>query len=285
MDKSSGELVTLTPNNNNTVQPVALMRLGVFVPTLKSLKNSKKNTLSRTDATEELTRLSLARAEGFDKVEITGPRLDMDNDFKTWVGIIHSLKRIAGTVISFSRTDEKHTREYITHLVQSAYYDTERDIVQLQADPRLFELYQFDRKVLLQLKAINALKRRESAQALYTFIESLPRDPAPISLARLRARLNLKSPVFSQNQTVRRAMEQLREIGYLDYTEIQRGRTKFFCIHYRRPRLKAPNDESKENQLPPSPAEKISPEMAEKLALLEKLGITLDDLEKLFKSR
>ncbi|ORJ72047.1 protein RepA, partial [Escherichia coli] len=106
-----------------------------------------------------------------------------------------------------------------------------------------FELYQFDRKVLLQLKAINALKRRESAQALYTFIESLPRDPAPISLARLRARLNLKSPVFSQNQTVRRAMEQLREIGYLDYTEIQRGRTKFFCIHYRRPRLKAPNDE------------------------------------------
>lgn len=126
-------------------------------------------------------------------------------------------------MISFSRTDEKHTREYITHLVQSAYYDTERDIVQLQADPRLFELYQFDRKVLLQLKAINALKRRESAQALYTFIESLPRDPAPISLARLRARLNLKSPVFSQNQTVRRAMEQLREIGYLDYTEIQRG--------------------------------------------------------------
>lgn len=196
-----------------------------------------------------------------------------------------SLKRITGTVISFSRTDEKHTREYITHLVQSAYYDTERDIVQLQADPRLFELYQFDRKVLLQLKAINALKRRESAQALYTFIESLPRDPAPISLARLRARLNLKSPVFSQNQTVRRAMEQLREIGYLDYTEIQRGRTKFFCIHYRRPRLKAPNDESKENPLPPSPAEKVSPEMAEKLALLEKLGITLDDLEKLFKSR
>ncbi|MDK8065456.1 protein RepA, partial [Escherichia coli] len=48
VDKSSGELVTLTPNNNNTVQPVALMRLGVFVPTLQSLKNSKKNTLSRT---------------------------------------------------------------------------------------------------------------------------------------------------------------------------------------------------------------------------------------------
>ncbi|QED76437.1 RepB family plasmid replication initiator protein (plasmid) [Escherichia coli] len=64
VDKSSGELVTLTPNNNNTVQPVALMRLGVFVPTLKSLKNSKKNTLSRTDATEELTRLSPGPCRG-----------------------------------------------------------------------------------------------------------------------------------------------------------------------------------------------------------------------------
>ena len=42
VDKSSGEVVNLTPNGSNTVQPVALMRLGVFVPTLKSLKNSKK---------------------------------------------------------------------------------------------------------------------------------------------------------------------------------------------------------------------------------------------------
>ncbi|MGK7578003.1 protein RepA, partial [Salmonella enterica] len=29
----------------------------------------------------------------FDKVEITGPRLDLDNDFKTWVGVIHSFAR------------------------------------------------------------------------------------------------------------------------------------------------------------------------------------------------
>lgn len=323
IDKSSGEVVSLTPNASNTVQPVALMRLGVFVPTLKSLKHSKKNILSHTDATEELTRLSLARAEGFDKVEVTGPRLDMDNDFKTWLGVIHSfarhkvigdkvelpfvefaklcgipssqsskklrerisssLKRIAGTVISFSRTTEKHTKEYVTHLVQSAYYDTDKDIVQLQADPRLFELYQFDRKVLLQLKAINALKRRESAQALYTFIESLPRDLAPISLTRLRDRLNLKSPIFSQNQTVRRAMQQLRDIGYLDYTEIQRGRAKYFCIHYRRPKLMPPHDESAENSQSPVMPGDVKSEMAEKLKLLEKMGISFDDLERLLR--
>ncbi|VCX78281.1 RepFIB replication protein A [Escherichia coli] len=80
VDKSSGEVVNL--NLMPVIQCSLWHAACVFVPTLKSLKNSK-NTLSRTDATEELTRLSLARVEGFDKVEITGPRLDMDNDFKT----------------------------------------------------------------------------------------------------------------------------------------------------------------------------------------------------------
>ncbi|STO41596.1 putative RepFIB replication protein A [Escherichia coli] len=127
------------------------MRLGVFVPTLKSLKNSKKNTLSRTDATEELTACLSPEPKVLIRWRSPAPRLDMDNDFKTWVGVIHSfarhkvigdkvelpfvefaklcgipssqssrklrerispsLKRIAGTVISFSRTTEKHTKE------------------------------------------------------------------------------------------------------------------------------------------------------------------------------
>ena len=108
----------------------------------------------------------------------------------------------------------------------------------LQADPKIFELYQFDRKVLLQLKAINELARKESAQALYTFIESLPPKPAPISMARLRARLNLTSRVITQNATVRKAMEQLKEIGYLDYTETKRGSSVYFWVHYRHPKLR-----------------------------------------------
>lgn len=326
LDKGSGELVSLSPNENNTVQPVALMRLGVFVPTLKSLKNNNKDTFSKTNATEELSKLSLAKAEGFTNIEILGPRLDMDNDFKTWIGIIHSfakhkvtgnrvelsfvefaklcgipssrsskrlrerispsLKRIAGTTISFTSNKDGDSKEYITHLVQSAFYDTKKDIVILEADPKLFELYQFDRKVLLQLKAINALKRRESAQALYTYIESLPQNPAPISIARMRARLNLTSPVFSQNQTVRRAMEQLKEIGYLDYTEVQRGRSVYFNVHYRRPKLRAPRNESIENPQPLKLHEKTAADdLQEKLELLRKLGITKEDLELLFKGK
>lgn len=289
-DKKTGEVVTLVPNTNNTVQPVALMRLGLFVPTLKSTARGRKGQMVSMDASAELKQLSLAKAEGYEDIRISGVRLDMDNDFKTWVGIIHvfakhkvvgdtvtlpfvefvrlcgiptarssaklrkrldsSLTRIATNTISFrSKGSDEY---YVTHLVQTAKYSTKNDTVSLQADPKIFELYQFDKKVLLQLRAINELSRKESAQALYTFIESLPPDPAPISLARLRARLNLTSRTITQNATVRKAMEQLREIGYLDYTEVKRGSSVYFIIHYRRPKLRP--------ALPPTKAAPEEPE-------------------------
>lgn len=274
-DKSTGNVVTLTPNANNTVQPVALMRLGLFVPTLKSTARGRSGQMSSMDVTSELKQLSLVKAEGYENIKITGARLDMDSDFKTWVGIIHafarhktigdrvtlpfvefvklcgipsarssaklrkrldaSLTRIATNTISFSN---KAGDYYVTHLVQSAKYSFKTDLVTLQADPKIFELYKFDHKVLLQLRAINELSRKESAQALYTFIESLPSNPAPVSLARLRARLNLTSRTITQNATVRKAMEQLRDIGYLDYSEVKRGRVVYFIIHERRPKLR-----------------------------------------------
>lgn len=274
IDGKTGEVVKLMPNTNNTVQPVALMRLGLFVPTLKSFSRNRKNMMATTDVTNELKQLSFVKSEGYENIQIIGQRLDMDNDFKTWVGIIHafakyktlgdsvtlpfvdfvklcgipsarssarlrerldaSLTRIASNTIRFSSGGEF----YVTHLVQSAKYSAKNDTVTLQADPKIFELYQFDKKVLLQLRAINELARKESAQALYTFIESLPPDPAPISMQRLRARLNLTSRVITQNATVRKAMGQLREIGYLDYTEFMRGKSVYFSVHYRRPKLK-----------------------------------------------
>ena len=279
-DKKTGEVVTLVPNTNNTVQPVALMRLGLFVPTLKSTARGRKGQMVSMDASAELKQLSLAKAEGYEDIRISGVRLDMDNDFKTWVGIIHafakhkvvgdtvtlpfvefvrlcgiptarssaklrkrldsSLTRIATNTISFrSKGSDEY---YVTHLVQTAKYSTKNDTVSLQADPKIFELYQFDKKVLLQLRAINELSRKESAQALYTFIESLPPDPAPISLARLRARLNLTSRTITQNATVRKAME-------------QRGSSVYFIIHYRRPKLRP--------ALPPAKAAPEEPEEQE----------------------
>ncbi|PPI87637.1 replication protein RepA (plasmid) [Candidatus Pantoea edessiphila] len=273
VNKNSGEIVQLCPNKNNTVQPAALMRLGLFVPTLKSTARGKTGSIAFTDATNELKNLSLVKAEGYQKITITGARLDMDNDFKTWAGIIQSfaryqiredtvtlsfinfvkmcgipsancssvlrkrldasLRRIATNTLSF----EGNGKIYHTHLVQSAYYNREKDIVHIQADPKLFELYSFDHKVLLHLRAISRLKRKESAQALYTFLESLPINPIPISLVRLRMRLNLSSKITTQNYVVRRAMKQLKKIGYLDYSEVKRGKSVFFIIHDRIPKL------------------------------------------------
>ncbi|HEY3591684.1 MAG TPA: RepB family plasmid replication initiator protein [Buttiauxella sp.] len=314
VNKGTGEVVNLVPNSNNTVQPVALMRLGLFVPTLKSTARGRKGQMATMDATTELKQLSLVTSEGFENIQITGARLDMDNDFKTWVGIIHaftkfkvigdkvtlpfveftklcgipssrssaalrkridsSLQRIATNTLSFTSKD----KAYHTHLVQSAYFDMKKDVVILQADPKLFELYQFDRKVLLQLRAINELARKESAQALYTYIESLPQDIKPISMSRLRARLNLTSRAITQNATVRKAMGQLKEIGYLDYTEYQRGRAVYFHIHYRRPKLRPAHipaglPDLPEDDLPPEEhEEKVVAELTkQELALLESM--------------
>ncbi|EOA1607598.1 RepB family plasmid replication initiator protein [Salmonella enterica subsp. enterica serovar Infantis] len=273
VDKTTGEVVKLDVNSTSTVQPVALMRLGLFVPTLKSTGKSKANRKNVTDATEELVQLSIAKSEGYTDVRITGSRLDMDTDFKVWLGIIRSMSeygvkkdtlelsfvefvkmcgfdsrrsnkkmrdRISNSLFKLASVTlqfQSETKGWTTHLVQSAFYDINEDIVEIKAEPKLFELYHMDRRVLLRLKAIDALQRKESAQALYTYIESLPKNPAPISMKRMRDRLNLTSNVYTQNHTVRKAMEQLRDIGYLDYTEFKRGRATYFSVHYRNPKL------------------------------------------------
>jgi hypothetical protein len=137
--------------------------------------------------------------------------------------ISNSLFKLASVTLKF----QSETKGWTTHLVQSAYYDITEDVVEIKAEPKLFELYHMDRRVLLRLKAIDALQRKESAQALYTYIESLPQNPAPISM---RDRLNLTSNVYTQNHTVRKAMMQLKDIGYLDYTEFKRGRSTYFSV-------------------------------------------------------
>jgi DNA-binding transcriptional regulator YhcF (GntR family) len=197
----------------------------------------------------------------------------MDTDFKVWLGIIRSMSeygvkkdslelsfvefvkmcgfdsrrsnkkmrdRISNSLFKLASVTLKfqsETKGWTTHLVQSAYYDINEDIIEIKAEPKLFELYHMDRRVLLRLKAIDALQRKESAQALYTYIESLPQNPVPISMKRMRDRLNLTSNVYTQNHTVRKAMEQLKDIGYLDYTEFKRGRSTYFSVHYRNPKL------------------------------------------------
>jgi len=51
-------------------------------------------------------------------------------------------------------------------------------------------------------------------------------------------------------------MEQLKEIGYLDYTETRRGSSVYFWVHYRHPKLRPA-------ELPLSKADLIDDEMDE----------------------
>ncbi len=267
-----GKTYTLTPTANRTVQPIALMRLGVFVP---AAKNKPLRGSSVIDASSDLGEMQIARSEGYTNITIRGSRLDMSTDFKTWIGAIrafakygehsnqitlpftefaklsgiavddinkrsrdrffNSLTRLASIVVSFKNKDG--SKATITHLLQQATFDIEKDVISLEGDSRLWELYAFDHKVLLQLKAIQALPRKESAQALYVYIESMPNTHLQISLERLRERLKLTSSISAQNLAVRNAMKELEKIGYLTYSEVKKDGTVYFLIHSRSPEL------------------------------------------------
>lgn len=266
----------LTVNSNNTVQPVALMRLGVFVP--KPSKSAGDNAI--VDASELFSKMEIAQAEGYDNIKIGGPRLNMDTDFKVWVGVIFAFskygkntnkiqlkftefakacgftaKRIDGRLreaiheslgklrnksISFKRGEDARG-SYQTGLLKTGYFDADKDVVELEADEKLWELFQLDYRVLLQQHAIKALPKKEAAQAIYTFIESLPARPAPLSFARLRERLSLSSTVSEQNRTIKKALDQLQAIGYLECAIFRKERENYLTIIKRHPKLKPSN--------------------------------------------
>lgn len=112
----------------------------------------------------------------------------------------------------------------MTHLVQRAVLDMDADLVEIVGDPSLWELYRYDHKVLLGLKALSELSCKEAAQSLYVYFESMPPSTLFVSMKRLRERLAMESQVKDQNATIRRAMTDLKKIGYIDYTETKKGR-------------------------------------------------------------
>ncbi|MBZ7324019.1 replication initiation protein [Klebsiella oxytoca] len=271
IEKSTGEVIQLIPNSKQSIQPKSLLRLGVFVPTLKD----GSDPMSRghhIDATKELCRLSSLSGEGYEKISIFGPRLDMDTDFKVWLGIVDSLTNKYlekdGTVrmyfIDFAcscglatkrvdsrlrkRFSDSLTRIQHTHfqfikpssvegkkikidmsLVSTSYYDEGTDEVIIRPNPDLNTLYQVDGKTRLYLKILKTLARKESAQALYLYLVELPDNFYRIGFDRLRERLQLTAHKGSQNATIRRALEQLEEAGFLKYS-IEKSRGDYVLV-------------------------------------------------------
>lgn len=271
-NQTTGASYKLVPNSAKSVQPVALLRLSVFTPV--STKDRGMRSFE-VDASEEFSSLELARSEGYDDIKIKGMKLSMSTDFKAWIGIImafskygftsekiklpfnefavmcgigstninqrarvrlqSSLGNLASVVVSFrdSRT-EKYT---VTHLVQRATIDPKNDSVELIGDPSMWELYRYDHKTLLSLKVLGVLARKEAAQSLYIYFESMPSGNLFISMKRLRERLLLSTPVRTQNQIIRKAMKELESIGYLEYQVARKGRDIQFQIFKRSPKL------------------------------------------------
>ncbi|EAR5684120.1 RepB family plasmid replication initiator protein [Salmonella enterica] len=273
--KESGDTYELTPNSNKSVQPVALLRLSVFTPVSPKEKGRRDFLI---DASEELSSLEVARREGYTNVKIQGAKLGMSTDFRTWLGIIQAFSRygyasekitlpftefarlcglrptdinarartrlsealfnISSITLSFRNQDGK--RSLVSHLVQRACLNVDTNMVEIVGDPGLWELYRYDHKVLLGLKVLSVLSRKETAQSLYIYFESMPAGTLYVSMKRLRERLSMASLIKDQNTTIRRALKDLKRIGYLDYAEIKKGREIMFIIYHRSPGLALP---------------------------------------------
>lgn len=73
------------------------------------------------------------------------------------------------------------------------------------------------------------MARKESAQALYLYLVELPDNFYRIGFDRLRERLQLTAHKGSQNATIRRALEQLEEAGFLKYS-IEKSRGDYVLV-------------------------------------------------------
>ncbi|CAB5612736.1 protein RepA [Salmonella enterica] len=268
-----GEAHQLTVTSTSSIQPAILLRLGVFVPGTRAIP---KGQVQGIDVSAAFSQLEFARKEGYDEVRIFGERLNISTDFSVWMGVIgafskygmssntidipftefaslcqydsrqfnkrlrdtifDALTRIGTKTVQFK--SKKTGNKFFTQLLKNGKYTRETDMVTLQADERLWELYQIDYNILLRKRPYHMLKGKEVAQTLYTFIASLPDNPAPLRFDRIIERLNLTSPIKEQNRLIKAALKQLQDIGYIEYSIVKDGRTLTLLIHKRNKKLK-----------------------------------------------
>lgn len=141
---------------------------------------------------------------------------------------------LASVVISFR--DSKTERFTVTHLVQKAVIDPKKDTVELVGDPQCGSFTGMIIKPYLVCRCFR-FSLKEAAQSLYIYFEAMPAGTLFVSMKRLRERLLLTTPVRTQNQIIRKAMLELKSIGYLEYQEVKKGRDIQFQIFKRSPKL------------------------------------------------
>lgn len=206
----------LTVTKNSSVQPVSLLRLGVFTP---SCRTEATVTLNVTEA---LSSLEIAKQEGYTDIKITGPMLNYFQDFRCWTAIVHSFSvspdalkgnRIKMPFSEFAKLCGYPSKRYSTKLrneiadsltkirsksirfeknpgitkfkvaglLKEAEFDGESDYIILEADERLWDLYRSDHLTLLRKKPwsyLPGMKRlRRSIHFLKRYLNIQPRSP------------------------------------------------------------------------------------------------------------
>lgn len=263
----------ITTSSRSSVQPAILLRLGVFLPSNRSRKTKAGLAV---DVSNSLSQLEFARTEGYDEVIIRGERLNITTDFRVWMGVIgvfgryglatykvtvpfkefaslcdydsrqvnhklrasvfDSLARLGTKVIQFK--SKKTEKRFFTQLLKTAKMDEDGETITIEAEPRLWELYLIDYNILLRKQPYNELKGKEVAQALYTYLASLPDGFAPISFTRLMERLLLTSSPSEQNRLIKAALEAMAAIGYIQYSLVEKRGETHLQVHKRNKKLK-----------------------------------------------
>lgn len=259
--------VVLFNSDNASVQPSILLRTAIFTPKGRKNNEIRDIEITENDVTDELEVLEVFQKEGFDSVQLIGQKLDIDVDFKVWCGIVYalslhglnsnvinipftqflkycgysaklsdskwrgtigeSLVKLQGQQLSFRQKGGK--KGLATGLVHRAYYDIDKDVIELVADQTLWDLYEIERRILVNLQILKKLPRAEVAKALYLYILSLPKKPYPISFTRFRERLQLDSEVKRANEMIKRALLKLEDIGFLS-GQLTRTKGEFYYI-------------------------------------------------------
>ncbi|MBY4651950.1 hypothetical protein K6L10_07155 [Vibrio parahaemolyticus] len=248
----------LSISNSHSIQPNILIRTPLFVPIARN-SNKDASTLTKHDVSSEFRGISLYQREGYEYASIKGEKLNVRTDFRVWCGVIfafskygyntdcitmrlseftkfcgfstqmlnaafrrriqESLERIQSQTVSMSTRDGK--KATATSLLKKFIYDTDRDEILLEGDPELWELYRIDRQILISMKTLSKIPRAETAQCLYLFLASLPNDPIPVTLSRIRERLSLNMSNKEANRSIKNAIKTLEKIGYLEGKETE----------------------------------------------------------------
>lgn len=138
----------------------------------------------------------------------------INEEFRTMLD--SSLARIKGLNMTFRKARQKKDeklKSHYTSLLKSATVDEKKDVVKLEVDAELWDLYQMDYEILVSIQNLDLMGRAETAQCLYLYLSAMPSNPHPIAIERIRERLELSGTVTNQNKRIKAAFKTLSEAG------------------------------------------------------------------------